>query len=264
MYTLAIALLSSIATFGQNSEQTDQVILQLKIEVANSTQSLCKQKFIGNNKIDSINQKFHTIKMKKQSTGRKSKKYIYTIRFPKGTNIQQIIDEYYKTGEIEYAEPDNKGSAGGTQGVIPNDQYYFKQWDLKNDGTFSLSPAIVGADIDMESAWSIEQGDSNIVVGVIDTGTKLDHPEFAGRIWKNYNEISNNGIDDDNNGYIDDVFGWNYLGSKDGRSIKKASDEKSRVYHRFKERFSAKDLDTNGILPIGIMTRQMILDTEPM
>lgn len=65
----------------------------------------------------------------------------------------------------------------------------------------------------MENAWSIEQGDSNIVVTIIDSGTKLDHPEFTGRIWTNYHEIPNNGIDDDGNGYIDDVKGWDFANS---------------------------------------------------
>lgn len=210
IYIFTIILFSSIATFGQNSEQTDQIILKLKNETASFSKSLYNQKIIGNNKIDSVTQKFNAVEIKKQSTGIKSKQNIYIIRFPQGTNIQQVIDEYYKTGEIEYAEPDYKGSGSGTQGITPNDQYYFRQWGLKNDGTFSLSPSIAGADIDMENAWSIEQGDSNIVVGIIDSGTKLDHPEFTGRIWTNYYEIPNNGIDDDNNGYIDDVKGWDF------------------------------------------------------
>jgi len=76
-----------------------------------------------------------------------------------------------------------------------------------------LSPSKAGADIDMENGWSLEQGDSTIIVGIIDTGDKLDHPEFAGRIWKNYKEIPNNGIDDDGNGFVDDVQGWNFAGS---------------------------------------------------
>lgn len=213
IYTLAILLFGSIALYGQNAEQTDQIILKLKNEVADSGRSLCKQKTIGSDKIDSVNQLFDVVKIKKQSTGKKSKNHIYIIRFPKGTNIQQIIDEYYKTGEVEYAEPDYKGSGGGEQGIVPNDQYYYKQWSLKNDGTFPLYPGIVGADIDMENAWAVELGDTSVVVAIIDSGTKFDHPEFAGRIWTNFNEIPNNGIDDDMNGYIDDVKGWDFANS---------------------------------------------------
>jgi subtilisin family serine protease len=210
IYTIIFILISSIATFAQNLDATDQIILKLKNEDVSSGRLLCNQKIIGNNKVDSITQKFHALKIRKQSTGRKSKQHIYIIKFSQGTNIQQVINEYYKTGEIEYAEPDHKGSGGGTQGITPNDQYFSRQWGLKNDGTFSLSPSIAGADIDMDNAWTLEQGDSSIIVGIIDSGTKLDHPEFKGRIWTNHNEIPNNGIDDDNNGYIDDVKGWNF------------------------------------------------------
>ncbi len=213
IYTLAIILFCSIATFGQTPDQTDQVVLKLKKEATSLNKSFCNHEIIGNNKLDSVSKKYNAIIIKKQSTGRKSKQHIYIIRFPQWTNIQQVIDEYYKTGEIEYAEPDHKGSGGGTKSIIPNDQYYFRQWGLKNDGTFSLSPSISGADIDMENAWDIEQGDTTIIVGIIDSGTKLDHPEFTGRIWINYSEIPNNGIDDDNNGYIDDVKGWDFANS---------------------------------------------------
>jgi subtilisin family serine protease len=62
----------------------------------------------------------------------------------------------------------------------------------------------------MEKAWKIEQGDSSVVVAILDSGVKTDHLEFSGRIWKNYAEIPNNGVDDDNNGYIDDIQGWNF------------------------------------------------------
>lgn len=209
-YTLVILLFSCITTFGQDDKKTVQIILKLKTETTSFHKSFCHQKTTGNNKVDSIGLKFHVLKIKKQSTGRKNPQHIYIITFPQGTNIPQVIDEYYKTGEIEYAEPDHKGSGGGTQGAIPNDQYYSRQWGLKNDGTFALSSSVAGADIDIEKAWNIEQGDSNIVVGIIDSGTKLDHPEFTGRIWINYNEIPNNGTDDDNNGYIDDVNGWDF------------------------------------------------------
>jgi thermitase len=210
IFTFIIILFSSIATFGQTPDQTDQIILKLKNEDTSLGKSFCNQKNIGNNKVDSITQKYNAVKIKKLSTGKKSKHHIYIIKFPQGTNIQQVIGEYYQTGEIEYAEPDHKGSGGGTKSITPNDQYYVRQWGLKNDGTFSSSPSISGADVDMENAWDIEQGDTNIIVGIIDSGTKLDHPEFTGRVWINYSEIPNNGKDDDKNGYIDDVKGWDF------------------------------------------------------
>ncbi len=197
-------------------EETKQIIIKLKSKIL-LNKSLYNHEITGNNKVDSITQKFNPIKIKKQTIGKKNKQHIFIITFPIGTNVQQVIDEYYNTGEIEYAEPDYKGSGGG-ETVTPNDQHYLRQWGLKNNGTFSLSPSIAGADIDMEKAWNIEQGDSNIVVGIIDSGTKLDHPEFTNRIWINYNEIPSNGLDDDSNGYVDDVKGWDFANTDNNPS----------------------------------------------
>ena len=62
----------------------------------------------------------------------------------------------------------------------------------------------------MAGAWNCEQGDSVVVVAILDTGCKLDHTEFSGRIWINHGEIPNDNIDNDNNGFIDDVNGWDF------------------------------------------------------
>ena len=67
------------------------------------------------------------------------------------------------------------------------------------------------ADIDMPEAWEIEKGDSSVIIAILDSGCKMDHPELAGRIWRNEAEIPGNGIDDDNNGFIDDVNGWDFI-----------------------------------------------------
>ena len=55
------------------------------------------------------------------------------------------------------------------------------------------------------------KGDSSVIVAILDSGCKMDHPELAGRLWKNEREIPGNNIDDDNNGYIDDVYGWDFI-----------------------------------------------------
>ncbi|MFN4006473.1 MAG: S8 family peptidase [Chitinophagaceae bacterium] len=83
-----------------------------------------------------------------------------------------------------------------------------------------------------------------IIVAVIDSGVDTAHEALKPILWRNPKEIPGNGIDDDGNGYIDDIYGWNFLGGKDGRNIKKASDERSRVYHRFKEAYKDKKIDT--------------------
>ncbi len=86
-----------------------------------------------------------------------------------------------------------------------------------------------------------------VIVAVLDSGVDTTHEDLKKNLWHNSKEIPGNGIDDDHNGYIDDVYGWNFLGGKDGRSIKKVSDERARVYHKWKDRFLGKVIDTNQL-----------------
>jgi subtilisin family serine protease len=76
-----------------------------------------------------------------------------------------------------------------------------------------------------------------IVVAVIDSGIDTLHEDLTGVLWVNAKEIPGNSIDDDNNGYVDDVNGWNFIGGKDGRNVKEDSYEMTRVYHKYKNRF---------------------------
>jgi subtilisin family serine protease len=95
--------------------------------------------------------------------------------------------------------------------------------------------------ISLQQAYKYLQGfdkkPSPVVVAVMDGGLDTMHIELKNKLWTNLKEIQNNGIDDDKNGYIDDIHGWNFLGGKDGQSIDKAADEKSRIYHKFKAQF---------------------------
>lgn len=78
-----------------------------------------------------------------------------------------------------------------------------------------------------------------IVVAVIDTDVDINHEDLKSAIWVNKNEIPNNGIDDDKNGYVDDVNGWNFLGNKKGESISYANTEPTRVLNRLKKKYGA-------------------------
>jgi len=82
-----------------------------------------------------------------------------------------------------------------------------------------------------------------IIVAVLDSGIDTTHEDLRPVLWRNPKEIPGNNKDDDGNGYVDDVYGWNFLGNKDGRNIKKASDERSRVFHRWKDQFANKNLN---------------------
>lgn len=101
------------------------------------------------------------------------------------------------------------------------------------------------AGISLEKAYiflkSQQRKSQTVVVAVIDSGIDTLHEDLKGVLWTNAKEIPDNGKDDDKNGYIDDVHGWNFLGGKDGRNVEKDSYEAARVYHRFKNDFETID-----------------------
>ena len=86
-----------------------------------------------------------------------------------------------------------------------------------------------------------------VIVAVIDSGIDTLHEDLKSIIWNNPGEIPGNGIDDDKNGYVDDIYGWNFLGNKDGRNVEKDSYEGARVYHGLKAKYNKKGLDTAAL-----------------
>lgn len=86
-----------------------------------------------------------------------------------------------------------------------------------------------------------------VVVAVIDSGVDTTNADLKNILWRNPREIAGNGIDEDGNGYIDDVHGWNFLGGKDGRNVKTESAEATRIYHRYKSKFDNKKINEAGL-----------------
>ena len=93
-------------------------------------------------------------------------------------------------------------------GATPNDTDYSELWGMNNTGQ---TGGTADADIDAPEAWDISTGDSSIVVGVIDTGVNYNHPDLVDNAWINPGEIAGNGVDDDGNGWVDDVHGINAI-----------------------------------------------------
>lgn len=128
---------------------------------------------------------------------------------------------------VEYIEPNyvyglpkvELGEVLGGDKASATDSYYDKQWGMKNTGRNSggwFSSGKAGEDMNAEGAWDITKGDKDLVVAVIDTGVDYTHPDLKANLWVNEAEKNGQpGVDDDGNGYVDDVYGYDFAG-KDG------------------------------------------------
>lgn len=199
-FYLIFLLITSLAVIGQESI-TDQLIIHYK---QSSNKKLIHSK---NNATSQVLKKFNA----KEIAQKHNPQNLSVIKIPKTENIHDVLQEVSQLEDVELVELDHLQYGAGKLAYIPNDSFYNRQWSFSNDGTFSLAPAKAGADIKMQQAWDIEKGNENTIVAVIDTGCRLDHPDLLGRYWLNPNEIDSNGIDDDHNGYIDDIYGWDFV-----------------------------------------------------
>ncbi|MBD3386890.1 S8 family serine peptidase [candidate division KSB1 bacterium] len=117
--------------------------------------------------------------------------------------VEEAINYLQSRGHIEYAEPDYILSL---YNIYPKDPSFEKLWGLHNWGQ---NTGTEDADIDAPEAWEITTGNKEILIGVIDTGIDYNHRDLEANIWYNPDEIID-GIDNDKNGYIDDIRGWDF------------------------------------------------------
>lgn len=156
----------------------------------------------------------------RQSLGATLVKTINTIsveywRLPPDTSTEAAMEYLRKLPIIQHTEPNNLSKPMS----IPNDPEFNKLWHLRNTGQeVNGIPGVPGADISIDEAWNLETGSPNMVIAVIDTGVAFEHPDLSNNIWLNTDEISGNGIDDDNNGYIDDIVGWDFVNNDNNPS----------------------------------------------
>ncbi len=117
---------------------------------------------------------------------------------------KEALEKLNNHPAVLYAEPDYILKAN----VMPDDPRFDELWAMHNTGQ---TGGTADADIDAPEAWEISTGSSDVVVGVIDTGVDHSHPDLADNAWVNPGEIAGDGIDNDGNGYIDDVHGINAI-----------------------------------------------------
>jgi subtilisin family serine protease len=134
------------------------------------------------------------------------------VKAEPGQSVPDAITALQKRSDVRYAEPNWIYHATST---TPNDPLFSSLWSLNNTGQAVNGHAAgtADADIDAPEAWDRSSGSASVVVAVVDTGVAWDHPDLAPNIWSNPGEIPGNGIDDDHNGKVDDVRGWDFVDS---------------------------------------------------
>jgi subtilisin family serine protease len=132
--------------------------------------------------------------------------FVLRLSEPKKADPLAVSRALYRSGLVDWAEPNFVQEL--QKDYLANDPLFAEQWYLNNSGQ---NGGTVGADARLAGAWDLEKGSRAITIAVIDDGVQLSHPDLAPNIYTNRREIPGNGIDDDLNGFPDDVHGWNFL-----------------------------------------------------
>lgn len=127
---------------------------------------------------------------------------VHQLELPPGVSVEEGIKMFRLNPDVEYVEPNYIRRIS----AIPNDPFFSKLWGLNNTGRSGTTDA----DIDAPEAWDISTGSDTVVVAVIDTGVDYKHPDLKANIWTNPGDPSGGG-DNDDNGYIDDIRGWDFV-----------------------------------------------------
>lgn len=172
----------------------DRIIVKLKEQFNFSNNILVKHHLTSADKIT-------------KKTSLKALANIYLVNIASPASLSEVLDSLNSDPQVELAEPDYLASAD----VTPNDTYFTSLWGMNNTGqTIYGNVGTVDADIDAPEAWNTITDCSAAVVGIIDSGIDYTHPDLAANMWQNPGEIASNGIDDDANGYIDDIYGYDF------------------------------------------------------
>lgn len=152
----------------------------------------------------------------------------YVVTFSPEQDVKEAAERLAQVAEIETIQygrqmkrasdfraiPFTKAapSAKAITGYPFNDPDAFWQWHYINNCDYAVAETSVrGADVNVADAWKLTAGDPRVIVAVVDEAVKYTHPDLADNMWVNEGEIPGNGIDDDGNGYIDDVYGYNFV-----------------------------------------------------
>jgi subtilisin family serine protease len=133
---------------------------------------------------------------------------LHQLKLNPGVAVEDALSKYRQSSAVEYAEPNYTYQFS----AIPNDTSFTSLWGLHNTGqSVNGTAGTADVDIDAPEAWDLTTGSANVIIGVVDSGIAYDHPDLAANMWVNSGEIPNDGIDNDGNGFIDDVNGYDFF-----------------------------------------------------
>jgi len=176
-------------------------------------------------------------------------------RLPAGESIEDAIARLRADPRVEYAEPNYLVHADR----LPDDPRLVEQYALRNTGQ---TGGTAGADLDALRAWNIATGDpgapgaghAGVIIGIIDSGTDQRHPDLRDSLFVNPGEIPDNGLDDDGNGFVDDVTGWDFANGD--------NDPFDDAYHGTHVSGIAAATGDNGIGIAGVAWRARLLPVK--
>ena len=125
----------------------------------------------------------------------------FSIRAPAASVAD--VSSWAATAGVRSIEPDRII----TTAALPNDPSFRQLWGMNNT---AQTGGVVDADIDAAEAWDVTTGSRSVVVAVVDTGIDYRHPDLASNMWRNPGEVAGDQIDNDGNGFVDDVYGWDF------------------------------------------------------
>ena len=195
---------------------------------------------VGIKRLDNLNRKYGMVEMKRvfRPAGKyegKHRKYglhlWYDLVARNDINVAEAVTSYQNDASVQYAEAvlkpvrilpaKEERREGADQAeaqifssigrfAVPNDPDLSKQWYYYNNG-LTVPGSIADVDINMYEAWDITTGSSNVTVCIVDGGVDYTHEDLSANMWTNPGEIPGDGIDNDGNGYIDDIYGYNFF-----------------------------------------------------
>ncbi|BDQ03348.1 S8 family serine peptidase [Ignavibacterium sp.] len=194
--------------FGFNAGNSNLTILEKDGIKYLANTLVLKLKYIPSSSAEGNVSFSHNLSESLKSLNISEAKLIFPEKLKENSSLSRIVmikyesevDPFYISSkisgfnEVEWAEPKFVYELD----YVPDDPSYASQYALSK-----ISAAL---------AWDINNGDTSVVIGIVDTGVDWDHPDLAANIYRNWSEIPNNGIDDDNNGYVDDIRGWDFGG----------------------------------------------------